>query len=359
MNDILELIDKIIKNKIQINNHSIPLFEKDNYIFNVIGHGTVNNRLFVLIESHTKSQTDVNRFVFYRSDSEVGMWRACLRRFDGVLIKGEYDYVTQTLIDIELQNYINQHYKKTDAYPELIIKCINDPDKGNNLSALIKTMHDKNRIHQDLIFDTLKQCKAGICFEQTISIKQFVEELDKGSILDKELRSYINTNIDKNDVLNNIQTIYNAISMFMENHFILDPQKPIFIGTNTISYNTATFNMKYYKTKIINKDTKQEYILIYAIYVYNKIHTPALNGTYYTIINIIPIDDIITKFGMHSKFVTAGVYIYKILEYEEQCKLKDDARQIKMWSGKEIKCYMFIGDTMTNVWPLNKIKSIL
>jgi hypothetical protein len=63
----------------------------------------------------------------------------------------------------------------------------------------------------------------------------------------------------------------------------------------------------------------------------------------------------VDQFGLYDQILSVGVYIYKIIEYKKQCNIHDQYREIGR-PDTAGECYTFIGDFMTNVFPLNKIQ---
>jgi len=168
--------------------------------------------------------------------------------------------------------------------------------------------------------------------------------LNDNNQYEKELNDILKNNLNKDDFNYKVKMFYYSISEFISRHFTLITKQSTFIGNNIVKYPTATFNLEFYKDIIKNNITNQEYDLVYTKYILNNIK-------YYAIINVVPINSKINNFGLYDNIVSAGVYISKILEYKEQCSI----------SGININidktCYIFIGNLMTNMYPLNIIKN--
>jgi hypothetical protein len=72
-----------------------------------------------------------------------------------------------------------------------------------------------------------------------------------------------------------------------------------------------------------------------------------INGTYKTIINLVPFPSHANEFGMNSQYISAGIYAYKIFDYTDQFPRE----------GKPLfDNYVFLGDLLTNMWPLQEVR---
>ena len=68
--------------------------------------------------------------------------------------------------------------------------------------------------------------------------------------------------------------------------------------------------------------------------------------SYKIILNLLKADNHITKYGIYDHFINSGIYVYKIFEYNQQ---------ISYHKNQISSDYTFIGDLLTNMWPLNDI----
>ena len=141
----------------------------------------------------------------------------------------------------------------------------------------------------------------------------------------------------------------------MAQHFTCDLTTVKSIGTYEFKYSEdVIINHNFFEIIIQNTINDQKYKLFYSKYNYTNKNNNKFNGTYYSIVNIIPIDATTNIFGLYDTIMSAGVYIYKIIEYKKQCNINDKDREIPL--PGTFTCYTFIGDFMTDVWPLNEIK---
>jgi hypothetical protein len=99
--------------------------------------------------------------------------------------------------------------------------------------------------------------------------------------------------------------------------------------------------------------------LYYAVYTIPD-EFPEIKGTYKTILNLVPSPSLANEFGMNKQYISTGIYVYKIFDYAHQFP-----REGKPLFGEEPKVvrgkkqpdtrYVFLGDLLTNMWPLQKV----
>jgi len=86
--------------------------------------------------------------------------------------------------------------------------------------------------------------------------------------------------------------------------------------------------------------------LYYAVYTIPH-ELIEINGTYKTIVNLVPSPSHANEFGMNSQYISAGIYAYKIFDYTDQFPRE----------GKPLfDNYVFLGDLLTNMWPLQEVR---
>jgi len=374
--EILNIIDQIKtrNDKItEIINKSLIKFVKDDIEFTLIDRNVPLGRDHVRIRSHNLKTKKTINFVCYRSNSEVGLWRACVY-WAGVktYYKGS-DYITSTFINIELQNFININYEKLPKLDKDFTIYCSTFSKDDTLQEYVKTTKELEviistpREVEDQIFKVFKICGAGMCFKTSFVIDNFIKNLKDNEVYEKEFKTILQKDKPINDQNEvdliygkpdkylhvNIKHVYKSMTELMSKYFILLDTKSVYIGSNKVVYNDTTIDLKFYQRTIKNTINSNEYNLFYAKYTFMKTGSPH-NGTYYTIINVLPKDAKLIEFGIYDKIVSAGTYIYKILEYKEQCKIDDRGRSVDV---DRKSCYVFIGDFMSDLWPLNLIKN--
>ena len=331
---------------------------------------------------------------FYTSISEGGYWRFAIKESNSYL-KGS-DYVVTTFVHLQLQDFINKNFNfqkleepKRQDYYEL----------KNDFNEIVDSPERKQ---DDPVFDVLNSCLSAYCFvkedkffEKTkfnvynitdnlakinnqYSLKfrelleksglfQKIDELSKGSeglnisqeVDEPECQMGIRADI--------IRKFFSAVSEYMELYFRILTPNPTFVTsfkkTFENNFGKIMLDTQIYELKIQNKENNYDYRLYYSTYqltdeakearknvfgfyeVYGKFE---FNGKYRNIVIVVPSHAKINLFGVYDKVVYAGVYVYKIMEYISQCPLSR-GRMISLLH------YFFIGDLISDVWPLNKI----
>lgn len=308
------------------------------------------------------------RYCYYRSDSEMGIWRLCMISDYGI-DKG-VDYVTSSFISIELQQFINENLSKLMVEPEasIISRCKKSPERTDAFNLL----NDENRIYKnrEYMFEIMERCRAAHCFttgtfgfESVMeTIEQYRKTLAKNTpeydIYDdfvQTLNLFCGKKCSDNDYKtrteNFIKAYYDTIGYLMDKNFVLHKESKKYIGSYSFAYKNAKINHNLYGVYIISRSTNQSYRLIYSYYNIYLDENSKFNGNYYAIINLLPPDAKITSSGLYDKIMSVGVYIYKILEYRKQCDIEDKTRNV----GGDCR-YIFLGDFLNRVWPLQLLK---
>ena len=330
-----------------------------NFDFTVLSKGFANDRDHVLIESKNKESGEISKFVCYRSLSESGIWRVCI--FTGGYVKG-INYIVSSFVNMDLQNKINQIYNSIQNEENIIKYCHIDKDAPNksNSEKLMQIINDNNRFHLDPIFNTLSKCSPGVCFNKHIGIIENLLAKRGGPTYEYEakLKDIIKSKKLSQSIMHptkeqDIKIYYDSMSTYLSEYFKLKTEIINQIGTFEFKFGTnITFKHNFYSVVISNTVLNLDYNLYFSKYEYINNNNTTFNGIYYTVLNVIPIDSNTNQFGLYEKIISAGVYIYKIMDYRDQVGL-DSTRNIELNDGT---IYQFFGDLVTDVWPLNIIK---
>ena len=344
----------------------------DENTFMLISRGKSNGRDHVELKNLNRNY---NNFAFYRSNSEGGLWRMCLFK-NNHYEKGENtDYITATFISMELQMFINERYKHVPFNENIIDKCEYEYDRYNNpiyerirhLPYKIDGEIAREKI-ENFAFEPLELCRAADCFKNNDTVGDFKHTLSY-KINIKELDYYRNNLFLKLDKIKkfkksgkertmseNIIRIYKAVSAYMNDIFVCDLDTKRFIGSFDFKISDdISIDHKFYQIQIKNRIDKKEYYLYYSQYYFYNMLNPLYNGDYSIVLNVVPKGTKTDEYGLYNKILSLGVYIYKILEYEGQVNFSKKERDKRSIIGPKRERYNFIGDFMTNVWPLDII----
>lgn len=347
----------------------------NNYIFTLRGKlkGTGGRDLVKVSSQHIS--LDIKRFfILYRSNSDGGIWRFCIQEKSGYLLKYSEkisDYITVTFVHIDLQNFINKYYDKLDLIKENEPVCYyyyKDPER-NTYDTIYKEVFSETRYKDLEVFKPLTVFKCGSVLQVTKKkdIEKQITKLEKlpktyytGYMLalidmffeDKEEDKYA-TKLFK-------QFNVNVLDRYLNHFFNYDAKSIKTIGTFNFKLKDKSLNYVYKQINItLNNNNPKEileknkglyFTVLYADYTYTDKLSKKYTGKYNIILNIIPSDAVINRYGLYSDFITAGYLICKPIEYIIQSPwLKDPERNID-------STYKFIGDTAANVWFLKNIK---
>ena len=76
--------------------------------------------------------------------------------------------------------------------------------------------------------------------------------------------------------------------------------------------------------------------------------------TYRIILGITPQPTNITLYGIYDKFVSSGIYVYKMLDYSSQVGYIKHAKHRQI-GNRSTNPYIFIGDIFDQMYPLNRL----
>jgi hemerythrin len=330
--------------------------------FELISNGIYHDREIVKIK-----QQDVF-FYCYRSNSETGIWRLLVGQF----YKGTVDYVTASFIHIDLQQHINNHHKHlpTETTDD-IHSNVTKRDDGDDYYVTYDLLNDGTRVDNNDLFKPLQLCPSGTCFIKN-DLKQKLEQIIKNTINDQTSKKLGLLLVEINqhnkyyetllDIFNNkkqpsdkqsdkIKQLIDTFHVYMETYFIIDDSYCRNIGEYNFKFpkQDLTINHEFNEYRIINKtDDTQKYKLIVSKYSIHK------NEGYF-IINMVPDDSKINKFGLYDKICSAGIFISKLFEYTQQCNLSTSDKD----SPVECKeTYAYIGHYFQKAWPINQMNVI-
>ena len=326
---------------ININDYSFRIMNKtkdseDRIIVNIHSSESTNQNL--LHDDNTIDEK-VNRFSVYLSKSNLGCFRL-LYKVSGKYYKGSEDYIQQTFIHLELNDYINKYITKLSDvnydYSTINIPTIINIFKQNN----VKFNDDfKQNLENnfDNIFNHINEDNRTIIkspfieYNKNICGKDY-KEVDKDIIIDK-LTIFSNKLTD----------LYN----YSENNFVCE---------HTVNNELDNYKIQFYKINL-NLKIPEDNLLDKIILYYCNVEIKKFNGkeiNYYQTDRknfklpvFLTTNDKITKFGTFTNYILAGNYICKLFDYTIQC------------SSEDKKCksiYQLIGNRYDDLFPFNIIK---
>ena len=298
----------------------------------------------------------------YKSMSELGYWRLFVRDIGGEMYyKGKdihgVDYVQQTFIDIQLQKYFNRVFDSLPNvdgdieaskyllgdYAQSIRNHIDDETRIEHIEPFYSYYQDKeNRCggrlekstrNEDLLnlsskvqaafptpgvpelvyenynfLNTYIKKNLGTPWpddgiEEKISVTGDIYKIKLGTIEDKEIIFYF--------LLYSLQTSYQSTHLVAE--------KPVLPPSASGSINLP----------IIKKEYKIN------------IHSP-LNIQYKFAPVFLTTSNDITSYGIYAKYILAGKYICKVLEYHAYCLARNK---------KCTELYTYVGHMYENIYP--------
>ena len=358
----------------------------DDYIFKLLYKNNTNGRPFVVIQSINTIDNTIKHFLVYRSFSEGGIWRIFSGYDQAKYFNKGVDYITSSNIHILLQLYINEQYDKLDTKEYILGMFTIDDKLKSNIVEVENIVNNKLRINKEAAFDVLQFCDTGLCFQSLYSnkITTMLASI-RSATIDANFKSrilsfivkYMYKDNDNNKIKihgESLRELYNIMSYYMGLHFTKISERT-YIGKMELHvklesmYVTILHNV--YNIKIKSNESSTVYDVIYSKYTFVnhqmeehgeercKSSSKNYSGEYNIILNIVPENAKINQYGLYDKIVSVGSYIYKPFEYIFQVNINKKDRPFidscRSVSDKTLgdKGYYFIGDILSNVWPIN------
>jgi len=309
----------------------------------------VNDRLHVVLYS-CKHDKEAKRIEFYISKSNLGFFRLCFKSSTSEMYDKAFNYVSTTFINLELQKFIFDNIKNYSLVDR--IKTIQCPVIGKSDLEL----HNRLTINSD---DYISQNPVFLMFDKIFplvySLTNFEETFDKN--IGVYYEKFMNKTLSHNE-----RFIFREIAKsFIKIKKSIEPEKnseylilmkslfeDIFIKffnmsenfdfyTFYTSFNHVTIEIRILFKIIQSKISRGKYKLYYINYRYDE-------KVYNNIIHIIPLDNLITEYGLDQRYVVCGIFLNKVFEYKDQIDktlLDGDSERAKVDRDTE---YTFIGN---------------
>lgn len=168
-----------------------------------------------------------------------------------------------------------------------------------------------------------------------------------------------------------IGAVYSVYSNYMKDNFVITDFGKRIIPTLNSTFSVGEGRGKYegnvvqtFQVNIRNKHNGQGYVVTAMKYFITKPNGER-NGPYAIVTSIAPSVLNITRFGVPSRIVSCGLYVYKMFEYIHQVLPvgRDGTPRDRLAAGMDLartravggSTYVFIGDLMTGIWPIASV----
>ena len=262
----------------------------------------------------------------YRSNSECGFWRLLIRTNTGYnkqVFRGNYDYVQQTLLHLDLQNFINNIYDKLppNSIPPDLPPCMSLSnerlDDAKNL-YIKANMYNEFKINHEMIDDPSRNSEVKpfnfllnqpykndqlVCGDKNNYLLFFLEAFSKLLYNNYTIRGYGKVQYHEFGLENRMLGIGDIYCIILDK---------IEDGTYQEDASPSTVKLYCYACKIFKTAKK------YSSFQYQ------LNNICSKDMHVMPLlcttDDVkITPAGIYSQYINCGAFICKIFDYHQQC----------------------------------------
>ena len=323
-----------------------------------------------------KNITDSVVFYVYRSNSEVNVYRFVMWPIDNkdILSKGR-NYITTTFIHYDLQLEIKKQFTKIKMLQEDEIRRLYRDELRNFYNTpeeFINEINMEDRLFQDEFWSEFKKCSQSTCFIKgqnpvlnlyksdnhliKICIKKVIDDkissisdpeiifdlnLIKATIEIFDTETYEPESLDDKIIKMRAQIVFDSLSEMMKNTFEVNESTVTELDKYEYTICGKKIKGQFFSVeidRISNSNIIGQYLCIYNKYTLEETE-------YKCIVNILPrINNPITRLGLYSKYVDTGVLIGKPFEYKSQFNYNHEIQN---------HYYVFIGDLLTNVYPMN------
>lgn len=353
-------------------------FEKEKIIFSIskfarFGSGdSVRNHVTVYSCEYSYHEPKLERHIYYKSISDGSFWRYCTTS-DGKYYKGQ-NYVNSTFVNLELQCFLFREESKFDVIESTDDPMTDCPSINRHRTSFVDRIESttgrtiseyplftiiNNAFGHVSIFEDYSGCLDNLINNfQNLIIKQKRESNPREITYNLELMSTTINLIDrmyKNNVFRERNPTESRTEFFKEvyksfdeefcSHFTFDVRTKVKLYENRwVNIETNWVLMTLYKIKIISK-TGSEYYLYYMKYVLRDAAHTITEIPKIAYLHIVPTNSTITKFGLDSRYVSAGAFINKIFDYKIQTPITYTAGDR---IGRIYKNLTFLADMQCN-----------
>lgn len=285
-------------------------------------------RRHAIVYSYNTTNGDLQRHIYYTSQSDGSFWRLCLLRDDDKYDKG-YNYANTTMINMEIQHWLETFCmdnfnivsveSPTIDCVEINNSCFRNRLIGNSKDPVF-FVFDRYFYENYFTLDNYNECVKKIVHDAIFNCIISPDEKDKS----KELFLSLQRNNAVKYCMGEskgalFKRIYQGFLSYIHSYIqILGiPQfqfaKVVYIYTGT-EYKEILTSIMYVNLR--NRTTGKRYIMYFMSYTY-KI-TGGTKKTYNNILHIIPEDNETLNTGLDNKYISASMFVYKFFDYTVQ-----------------------------------------
>jgi hypothetical protein len=358
--------------------------------------------------------------LYYKSNSEGGIWRVAIKTIEGDGYVKSYnslktgrmrmngiDYITETFINMELQEFISKNIHKIpySYYNNDTKTFISESLSNGNFYTSNETKETSEEIKKINIsitnfnpltsfvdinmrdeYDDIKypflnilrhhiSCGDPIDWNSLVKMKEFFE---KKSVSETDTSKLVYINTFNGIIGKYLSTVYNKDINYHKVYYTILSD---YLRTIGLTYDNSTCKYLYsnratigyikndeYKFDIINNYYSIDIKIGSKFKLYFTVYSPLINGKtinsyeYRNIVNIVPFDNDIQATGQNTKILSIGNYICKVVEYYDigQTSINSSSNLTesceKKWDNIQIDHeYVFVGHCSSGVYPLDQI----
>ena len=312
------------------------IFNDDEVGFTIVDNATetiegVDRKIYALRYGNNEP------FLVYTSIPNLGRWELyCLDEHSDKHFSAGYN------LSMELQVYLNT------SEVSLISPISIDDMKVKYKSSLDGCLSKYNKIvnNSELIGKKFNRELAQVYCGYPFNFEEQKEKMKlMNSILPKP------SSLDLHIPVVDMRYAIDVYSKIMENNFTsLNDHSTLY--NKKVYFGSIIFNINYKKVSLVDKYTKDEYILYYIDYILTSSGTLSkfTDKRYNAPISIEFAKGFINDYGMRRSWVNPFGYICNIVEYHNRVLLTPQYKKYRSIDST----YLFMGDIYDNIFPLQK-----
>jgi hypothetical protein len=354
--------------------YKAPSIDIGDYTFALLSRYTTTYEIVQIESKQRDGERGAKIFWVYPSSSELGLWRCMVhvgtksieegsrQVYKGDTSKPYYDYIQQTLIHLQLQEFINANKNKIPIFNDK-----SEPDfwKININEFSAKYLYQReSREFQEFRNITTQQEVIGVIDDRkrALMVEPFYD-------LRQKLKcGYINTTTPRRRTP---KVIIKEFSLILDSLYEIVDDRLIYKYNNSFSqvFNTQGEIRGIYLTRRVKEDNASDDIILY--YYKCKLEPfpirmsrdliPIVNRICDKPVHIMPFllttmeaetNEIINEFGMYTTYIPSGAFLCKLFDYSVSDYPQCTPEEIAV--GRCTIAYSYIGSRYDDIFPFNR-----
>jgi hypothetical protein len=336
------------------NNFHFIVFKDQQLAFSIRKIYKVKERTHIVLYSHKGNTAILKRHEYYTSNSALSFYRYCICH-ESMYFKG-LNYVSTTFINIDLQKCINiiiQYYNMSDSRPSIQCTELNYIQANDDIlyNRLVSPDSTSSNNFFRILSEVFPHVKTIVNYKSCLlliidALKRYtdVSDLNKITLLsdiycllkDDNLNHEILEGASRTEFFIKLNSIFETL--FNKYFSIVNPKvltRADIIFQKIVTIGSEEITVYLFKNMFIHNDTGRHYIIYWIYYSFSR-------KVYKNIVHMVPMDSVITEYGLDNRYVDTGAFINKSFDYQDQAPITHVRHGAAGRVERDTK-YLFIG----------------